>query len=59
MRLVSAIAATVVALGISASANAAEIALLSPNPIKETLDQLIANYEKRPATMCRSLTAPV
>ena len=47
MKLASAIAATVVALGISVSANAAEIALLSPNPIKETVDQLVANYEKK------------
>ena len=47
MRLISALAAAVVALGISAGANAAEIALLSPNPIKETMDRLVANYETK------------
>jgi molybdate transport system substrate-binding protein len=47
MRLISALAAAVVALGFSAGANAAEIALLSPNPIKETMDRLVANYEKK------------
>ena len=47
MRLVGVLVATLVALGFSVSANAAEIALLSPNPIKETIDRLVANYEKK------------
>jgi molybdate transport system substrate-binding protein len=47
MRFVSALAAAVLALGFSANANAGEIALLSPNPIKETMDQLVANFEKK------------
>ena len=47
MRLVSAFAAAVIAFAIPAGANAAEIALLSPNPIKETLDRLVANYEAK------------
>ena len=47
MRLASVLATAVLALGFSTNANAAEIALLSPNPIKETVDQLVANYEKK------------
>jgi molybdate transport system substrate-binding protein len=47
MRLVSALAAAMLVFGFSATANAAEIALLSPNPIKETIDRLVANYEAK------------
>lgn len=47
MRLINASAAALLTLGFSASAKAAEIALLSPNPIKETIDQLVANYERK------------
>jgi molybdate transport system substrate-binding protein len=47
MRLVNALTAAVLALGFSASADAAEIALLSPNPIKETMDRLVANFEAK------------
>ena len=36
------------ALGISSGARAqSEITLLSPNPIKETIDQLVANFEAK------------
>jgi molybdate transport system substrate-binding protein len=37
----------VLVFGLSATSNAAEIALLSPNPIKETIDRLVANYEAK------------
>lgn len=47
MRFVSALAAAVLVFGLSATSNAAEIALLSPNPIKETIDRLVANYEAK------------
>lgn len=47
MRLVSALAAAVLVFGFPATSNAAEIALLSPNPIKETIDRLVANYEAK------------
>jgi molybdate transport system substrate-binding protein len=47
MRLVSALAAAMLVFGFSATSNAAEIALLSPNPIKETIDRLVANYEAK------------
>lgn len=47
MKLVTAITAAIFVLGISASASAAEITLLSPNPIKETIDKLVADYEAK------------
>lgn len=47
MRLVSALAAAMLVFGFSATSTAAEIALLSPNPIKETIDRLVANYEAK------------
>lgn len=46
MRMLTAITAATFVLGIS-SASAAEITLLSPNPIKETIDRLVADYEAK------------
>lgn len=47
MKLVTAITTAVFVFGMSASVSAAEITLLSPNPIKETIDKLVADYEAR------------
>jgi len=47
MKIVTAITAAMFVLGISSAASAAEIALLSPNPIKETIDHLVASYEAK------------
>ena len=47
MKLVTAITAAVFVFGISSAASAAEITLLSPNPIKETMDKLVADYEAK------------
>ena len=47
MRIVTAITAILV-LGFSSAASAqTEITLLSPNPIKETVDRLVANFEAK------------
>lgn len=47
MKIAAAFAAAVV-LGFSSGASAqAEITLLSPNPIKETIDHLVANFEAK------------
>jgi molybdate transport system substrate-binding protein len=48
MRIYSALAAAIFALGISSGASAqTEITLLSPNPIKETIDRLVANFQTK------------
>lgn len=48
MKLATAITAAVFVLGISSAASAqTEITLLSPNPIKETMDHLVANFEAK------------
>jgi len=51
MRIVTVIATTVIALGLSSGAFAqSEINLLSPNPIKETVDRLVANFQAKTGT---------
>ena len=46
--LVSAIVAAALLLGVPSQARAqSEITLLAPNPIKETLDELVAAFEKK------------
>lgn len=48
MRIYTALAAAIFALGISSGASAqSEITLLSPNPIKETVDRLVANFQTK------------
>src|SRR5579864_8163915 len=47
MKLVTAVTAGILVFGISSAASAAEIALLSPNPIKETIDKLVADYQAK------------
>jgi ABC-type molybdate transport system substrate-binding protein len=48
MRIYTALATAIFALGISSGASAqTEITLLSPNPIKETVDRLIANFQTK------------
>lgn len=47
LRLMALIA---VVLGVSASARAQDITLLSPNPIKETIDKLVSNFEAKTGT---------
>ncbi len=47
MKFVTAITAAAFVLSISSAASAAEITLLSPNPIKETIDKLVADYEAK------------
>jgi molybdate transport system substrate-binding protein len=49
--LVSAIVAAALLLGVPSQARAqSEITLLAPNPIKETLDELVAAFEKKTGT---------
>ncbi len=51
MRLITALAAAMIALGFSGSAYAQnQIDLLSPNPIKETVDRLVANFQAKTGT---------
>lgn len=51
MRIVTALAAAVIALGFSSGAFAqTRIDLLSPNPIKETVDRLVANFQAKTGT---------
>ncbi len=51
MRIFTVVAAAVIALGFSGGAYAQnEINLLSPNPIKETVDQLVANFQAKTGT---------
>jgi ABC-type molybdate transport system substrate-binding protein len=46
--IISLVAAVALVLGISSGARAqSEIALPSPNPIKETIDQLVADFEAK------------
>lgn len=48
MKIVASVAALVIALGLSSAVSAqTQITLLSPNPIKETVDKLVANYQMK------------